>query len=43
MTSARRVTAPIGIAFAITATIVAMKRASMPHGLPSSPSGAGIR
>ena len=42
MTSATNVAAPMGMALAIIATIVATNRASIPHALAERPSGIGI-
>ena len=42
ITNATKVAAPIGIAFAIIATMVATNSASIPQALADKPSGVGI-
>ena len=42
ITNATKVAAPIGMAFAIIATMVATNNASIPHALADKPSGVGI-
>ena len=42
ITNATKVAAPIGIAFAIIATMVATNSASIPQALADNPSGVGI-